>query len=551
MNPERLGTAEWADPAEFEHAHPFESGKFWLGRSVLNARPVGYVDDRHICLVSGSRAGKGTTTIVPNLCTWPGSVIVVDPKGENATLTAARRGPGSSHCDGMGQAVHVLDPFRAAHVDAALRSTLNPLDTLDPDHPGCLDDVGRLADAIVPENPESNDPFWDQSARLLVKGVLLHVLTSAEFAGRRNLITVRRLIARGDRAAVERLERMGHDPIPDAQPLLWYRIGQNQAFDGVLAGIGENFFGMAESSPRQFQSVLQVAGRNTEFLDSPAMKESLSSSSFALSDLKTEAGGVSVYLSLPQRYLGEHFRWLRLILTLVVTEMEAVPGKPATGHPILMCLDEFAGLKRMEVIENAVAQIAGFGVKLFFVLQTLEQLKATYKDGWETFLANAGLKFFYGIGDPFTRDYVSRYIGDTEVVRVMRADTESVVESTTRSAGESVGATTGRTDVDGDTWTVSESDGTSTVRTESSSWKAMPLFLRDTAGFFRALAGTRQVSDATARGETRTLGASSGGSSSTAETVSDTRTENTSESTGRSASKSEGLNETLHIDHTR
>ena len=76
-----------------------------------------------------------------------------------------------------------------------------------------------------------------------------------------------------------------------------------------------------------------------------------------------------------------------------------------------MVLDEFAGLKRMTSIENAVAQIAGFGVKLFFVLQSLEQLKHTYKDSWETFLANAGLKIFFSNEDNFTKDYVSKLAG--------------------------------------------------------------------------------------------------------------------------------------------
>ena len=55
---------------------------------------------------------------------------------------AARRGPGSKHCDGLGQAVHVLDPFETAQVDASLRASFNPLDALHPDNPGCLDDVG-------------------------------------------------------------------------------------------------------------------------------------------------------------------------------------------------------------------------------------------------------------------------------------------------------------------------------------------------------------------------------------------------------------------------
>ncbi len=201
---------------------------------------------------------------------------------------------------------------------------------------------------------------------------------------------------------------------------------------------------MLLNSPKQYESVLQVANRNTEFIDSPAMQRCLEASDFQLSELKTRPGGLSVYLCLPQRYMSTHYRWLRMMIALTVTEMEKVRGQPATGYPVLMVLDEFAGLKRMEVIENAVAQIAGYGVKLFFVLQSLEQLKAVYKDNWETFLANSGLKVFFNLEDHFSRDYVSKLIGETEVIREVRSQATAVgirkpSHSTSRSQSESRG----------------------------------------------------------------------------------------------------------------
>ena len=109
-------------------------------------------------------------------------------------------------------------------------------------------------------------------------------------------------------------------------------------------------------------------------------------------------------------------------------------------------LDEFAGLKRMEVIEHAVAQIAGYGVKMFFVLQSLEQLKGAYKENWETFLANSGLKVFFNLEDNFSRDYVSKLIGETEVVREVRSSSEgeSESESLSRSTGRSQSESRGR-----------------------------------------------------------------------------------------------------------
>src|ERR1700722_6415794 len=127
---ERLGTARWEEQPVVSRRYPFVDGTFWLGRSE-DGTAIGYRDDRHICLISGSRGGKGTSVIVNNLCFWPGSAVVVDPKGENASVTAARRGKGSLQCEGMGQAVHVLDPFKTAQVDEWYRSTFNPLDALD------------------------------------------------------------------------------------------------------------------------------------------------------------------------------------------------------------------------------------------------------------------------------------------------------------------------------------------------------------------------------------------------------------------------------------
>ena len=171
--------------------------------------------------------------------------------------------------------------------------------------------------------------------------------------------------------AVEVLRAAGEKDIPSAQGLLWTGLANNPAFDGLVAGIGDSFTNMLLNSPKQFESVVQVANRNTEFIDSPPMQQCLEASDFQLSELKTRPEGLSVYLCLPQRYMSTHYRWLRMMIALTVTEMEKVRGQPVTGHPVLLLLDEFAGLKRMEVIENAVAQIAGYGMKLFFVLQSL------------------------------------------------------------------------------------------------------------------------------------------------------------------------------------
>jgi type IV secretory pathway TraG/TraD family ATPase VirD4 len=547
----RIATAAWADPAEVDEKYRYRNGTVWLGRSAIEDQvPLGYVDDRHVTLVSGSRGGKGTSFIIPAAIEWPGSLVVLDPKGENATITAARRGGGSQHCSGMGQTVRVLDPFLSAQIEEGLRGRFNPLDALDPEHEETIDEAGRIADAIVViHEGGANDPFWDESARAMVKGLLLHVLTAPHFEGRRNLITLRKLITRGDWESVEALREAGEKDIPSSHGLLWTGLANNPVFDGLVAGVGDSFTNMLINSPKQYESVLQVANRNTEFIDSPAMQRVLGASDFQLSELKTRPEGLSLYLCLPQRYMSTHYRWLRMMIALTVTEMEKVRGRPASGHPVLLVLDEFAGLKRMEVIEHAVAQIAGYGVKMFFVLQSLEQLKAVYKDNWETFLANSGLKVFFNLEDHFSRDYVSKLIGETEVVReVMSAsDTTGESESVSRSTSRSKSKTTGRSSSTG----TSESDGTSSSVNTGRSWGVNSSKGRnfgwssgrnwDYTGF---LGGRRWISGNEGRSEGRsyTEGKSKGWTEGTSEGVSHSTSKSQTE--GTSESWTEGISET-------
>src|SRR5687768_174736 len=80
-----LGTASWSATAP-----DWNNGHLWLGRDD-EGRAVGIGDDRHAITIAGSRAGKGRSVIIPNLLLWDGSCVVIDPKGENATRTAAQR----------------------------------------------------------------------------------------------------------------------------------------------------------------------------------------------------------------------------------------------------------------------------------------------------------------------------------------------------------------------------------------------------------------------------------------------------------------------------
>ncbi len=443
-----LGTAQWMGLREATQrlGMPADnlSDRLWIGEALdAEATTLGYTDDRHVTLISGTRGGKGAGVIVPNLCRWRGSCIVIDPKGENATVTARRRGEGSDYTHGLGQEVRILDPFGEVPLASSLKARFNPLDVIDPDSDLAVDDAGRIAAAIIVRESK-NDPFWEDAARGLMKGLILHVLTFPSFKDIRNLVTVRKLLMEGDWLGIEAARAMGVEKLPTPFAMLWQSMIRNKAFDGVVSGVGEQMFSMADKAEKTLSGILEQARTSTVFLDGAPMRRLLEKSDFDLAAIKTSARGLTIYLTLPQRYMDTHFRWLRLMVTLTLGEMERIKGRPKTGHPTLFLLDEFPGLKRMEVIENAVAQGAGFGVKFFFVTQNLPQLKHEYDENWETFISNSGLKIFFQVDDHFSRDYLSNLLGEREVRRQSRSRSDA--QSTSTTEGTSSTNTSGRSD---------------------------------------------------------------------------------------------------------
>ena len=407
----------WARASHIDQgAFGYRDGMIFLGRGADGAL-LGLDDPGHCITVAESRAGKGVSVIVPNLCLYPGSAVVIDPKGENATLTAARRGQGSAYCEGMGQTVYVLDPFKQVPNHAG--ATYNPLSVFDPDTPEgrelAIDDAALIADALVTPGGE-RDSHWDESARSVLEALILHVV-STEAPETRTLTRVRELLMRG-------VPPPDSDPEGEEDPSSGFIAllegplrANNKDFDGVIAMAAEALLDLASA---ERGSILSTARRNTKFLDSPAMKRVLAHSAFDLRDLKRQA--MTVYLCLPASRLHTHARWLRLMIGLSLALMERERTRPAL--PVLFFMDEFAALGKLDVIETAAGLMAGYGVKLWPILQDLSQLKRHYPQSWETFLGNAGLHQFFGNTDLTTLEHVSKRLGKTAVRTVTQSQNE-------------------------------------------------------------------------------------------------------------------------------
>lgn len=390
-DPEKRPAALFAGVVAGQVVNPKDPAK----RYVIGGVPVGIEDNRHRIMVAGTRSGKGRSAIVPVMLDYRGSVIATDPKGELAMMTASHR------AEKLGHDVYVLDPFGVVKGPAsAFRCGFNPLEAIRPE--SFAEDAGLIADAIVAE-VNDKEPHWDAGSRAFIEGVILHVKTDDRYLACRNLAIVYDTILRG-----------AFDPEKGARSLkpgLFNEMVNNPAANGAVQAAALEFF---ERSDREYSSMLSTVRRHLRFLSYPGIQDVVSDHKFDLEYLKLKP--TTIYLCLPARTMGTCAGWLRMFINIMLQRMEENLAPPVGMVPVLAILDEFATLGRMRQIEDAAGQIAGFGLKLWVILQDLGQLKSLYGDRWETFMGNAGVMQFFGNSDLTTLKWVSERLGKTTVI---------------------------------------------------------------------------------------------------------------------------------------
>jgi type IV secretion system protein VirD4 len=181
------------------------------------------------------------------------------------------------------------------------------------------------------------------------------------------------------------------------------------AAGGLVAGAAARQLGKAD---REAAGVLSSAQRHTHLLDSPRLAATMAGSDFRFADLRREAA--TVFLVLPPDRMGAYARWLRLLVAQAIGELARTPQRPGTP-PVLLLLDEFAALGRLEPALQTSGLMAGLGLQLWPILQDLTQLRAAYGVQAGTFLANAGLVQASAPADLETATWLSHSLGNATV----------------------------------------------------------------------------------------------------------------------------------------
>lgn len=378
-----------------EWANPWQPGQILLGASLYDpAWKIGIADDRHQITIATTRAGKGRSAIIPNLLTWPGSALVIDPKGQNAVVTALARGDGGAGLsESLGQKVRIVDPLGAV-ADARLQKYIarfNPLTELVPSASDYIERIDMITDALVVPDVNTKDNFFESSARAIISAVIDYAMRSPKVPKEdRHLGTVRELLIHPDGLPIDEMLEMG---------------GLAQAGAALVSRAGDNAAG----------DVQATAITNTKWLDSAGMRRTLSASDFSLRDLNN--GDTTVYLVLPPQYIDIHGQFLRLF---VQTALQEAPAEPNKEHATLYVLDEFYALGRLQQISKAAGLMAGYGVKLWPFIQNIGQVEELYPKNWESLLGNAGQWQVFAVNDATTARYLSERLGKRVNWRKMR-----------------------------------------------------------------------------------------------------------------------------------
>jgi len=349
----------------------------FLARQLENnvrAQPLIYDGPSHLLTIGPARAGKGSCVIIPNLLTLERSVICIDPKGENAAVTRRKRA-------GFGP-VHLLNPFDEHGMGTA---RFNPLAALDIHGRNVVADAAGLAEALIIS--DSKEPFFSDSARDLVRALILHLVATE-----------------GNEATLPEMRRW---------LTLAHGEGENDKFGILIFEMMQSPYPFISQPATRFQhadkttqSIISTAITQTSFLDDPSIAHVLSGNDFSIKDFKKETS--TLYIILPSRYLTAYARFFRLVVVSALDQLTSVPG----GNRITMLLDEFAQLGHLSSIETAFGLAAGYNVQLWPFLQDLNQLKDIYKARWETFLSNAGVVQWFAPNDMTTADYLSKRLGN-------------------------------------------------------------------------------------------------------------------------------------------
>jgi type IV secretion system protein VirD4 len=437
------GSARWANQTDIQNSgllprprkwheilrgfKPAASSGVYVGAWLDKAGKLHYLrhdGPEHVLTYAPTRSGKGLGLVVPTLLSWPASAVITDLKGELWAMTAGWR---QKHANNKVERFEPADPNCEVF--------WNALDECRIGTGNEVGDVQNLATLIVDPDGKGLETHWQKTSQALLVGVILHALYKRKNEGTpASLPYVDHLLADPNRSVAE----------------LWMEMatyghvnGQNHPVVGAAAR------DMMDRPEEEAGSVLSTAKSYLALYRDPVVARNVGSSNFRITDLMNHDKPVSLYIVTQPNDKARLRPLVRIMLNMIVRlladKMEferVVAGMPwwrrllmragfdqaATSyvrskknykHRLLGMIDEFPSLGKLEILQESLAFVAGYGIKFYLICQDINQLKSR-ETGYgpdETITSNCHVQNAFPPNRLETAEHISKFTGTTTVAK--------------------------------------------------------------------------------------------------------------------------------------
>ncbi|HGO6578976.1 TPA: type IV secretory system conjugative DNA transfer family protein [Neisseria gonorrhoeae] len=402
------GSARWADRKDIEAAGLLtkkgeDSDGVYVGGWVDKSGTLHYLrhsGPEHVLTYAPTRSGKGLGLVLPTLLSWPHSTFITDLKGELWALTAGWR---------KKYAHNKVIRFEPASAQGS--AAWNPLDEIRVGTEYEIGDVQNLATMIVDPDGKGLNSHWDKTAFALLTGVILHALYKArDDGGVATLPSVDRMLSDPEKPVGDLWVEMATYPHADGRPL------------PVISSAGQD---MLDRPEEEAGSVLSTAKSFLALYRDNVVAANVSRSDFKIKDLMNDEDPVSLYIITQPNDKARLRPLVRILINMIIRlsadKMDFENGRPKVHykHKMLAMLDEFPSLGKLEIMQESLAFIAGYGIKCYLICQDLNQLKSR-ETGYgpdETITSSCHVQNAYPPNRIETAEHLSKLTGITTVVK--------------------------------------------------------------------------------------------------------------------------------------